>query len=264
MSFVGDVSASTLSSLWGQKMAKSTLTFELGGQVDIRRLEEGVSVFRRLVFALTAGAAVTWVVEDLHPGSVVTTLRGESEDLTTVEEIVDKYGEIGKALERHETPRQTHQINQAADAVRNLAASFEYVRFETPDADYTIYGNGQVPSQHATTSAIGTVTGRVQTLSNRAGLRFNLYDTVHDKAVACYLAQGQEELMREVWGRRARVSGRVSREVATGRPIAVRQIASVESLQEEAPGSYRSAKGAAPWQEGDLLPEEVIRQLRDA
>ena len=245
-------------------MSKSTLTFELGGQVDIRRLEEGVIVFRRLISALTAGAAITWVVEDLHLGSAVTTVRGEADDLTTVEKIVEKYGEIGKALERRETPLQSYQVNQAADAVRNLAASVEYVRFETPDADYTIYGNGQAACQPATTSAIGAVTGRVQTLSNRAGLRFNLYDTVHDKAVACYLAQGQEELMREVWGRPARVSGRVSREVATGRPIAVRQIASVELLQETAPGSYRLAKGAVPWQEGDPLPEEVIRRLRDA
>jgi hypothetical protein len=185
--------------------------------------------------------------------------------LTTVEKIVDKYGEIGKALERQEAPHYGSRITQAVNAVRNLAASVEYVRFETPDADYTIYDNGKVLSQPATMSAIGAVTGRVQTLSNRAGLRFNLYDTVHDKAVACYLAQGQEELMRKAWGRRTRVTGRVSREATTGRPIAIRQIADVEILQEDmAPRSYRLARGAVPWQEGDSLPEEIIRRLRDA
>ena len=119
-------------------------------------------------------------------------------------------------------------------------------------------------SQPSTTSAIGAVTGRVQTLSNRAGLRFNLYDTIHNKAVACYLSPGQEELMREAWDRRARVSGRVSREGGTGRPIAIRQILSVEILEDPAPGSYRLARGAVPWQEGDILPEDAVRLLRDA
>ena len=245
-------------------MAKSTLTFELGGQVNLGRLEEGISVFRRLVSALTSSAEVTWIVEDLQPGSAIATVRGEADDLTMVENIVDRYGEIGKALERQEAPRGGLRIRQAVDAVRNLAASIEYVRFETPDADYTIYGHGKVLSQPATMSAIGTVTGRVQTLSNRAGLRFNLYESIFDKAVACYLTQGQEESMREAWDRRARVSGRVSREAVTGRPIAIRQIAKVEVLEDAAPGSYRLAKGAVPWQEGDLLPEEAVRRLRDA
>ena len=245
-------------------MTKSTLTFELGGQVDIVRLEEGISVFRRLVSALTSGAKVTWIVEDLHPGSAVATVRGEADDLTTVEKIVDQYGEIGKALEHQEEPRYGSRITHAVNAVKNLASSVEYVRFETPDADYTIYGNGKSPGQPTTTPAIGAVTGRVQTLSNRAGLRFNLYESIFDKAVSCYLAQGQEELMREAWGRRARVTGWVSREVATGRPIAVRRIADVEILQDMATGSYRLAKGAVRWQDGDPLPEDVIRQMRDA
>ncbi len=184
--------------------------------------------------------------------------------MTIVEKIVDRYGEIGKALERQEAPRDGSRITQAVNAVRNLAASVEYVRFETPNADYTIYGNGKVLSQPATTSAIGAVTGRVQTLSNRAGLRFNLYEPIFDKAVSCYLPQGQVELMREAWDRRARVSGRVSREAATGRPIAIRQIVKVEVLEDAAPGSCRLARGAVPWQEGDLLPEEAVRRLRDA
>jgi hypothetical protein len=245
-------------------MAKTTLTFELGGQVDIDRLEKGITAFRQLIAALTTNTGVTWVVEDLRPGSVATTVRGEADDLAKVERIVDRFGEIGKALERHEDIRSGYRITQAANAIRALVESVEYVRFETPDADYTIYGNGRIQGQPSTTTAIGAVTGRVQTLSNRTGLRFNLYDTIHNKAVACYLSPGQEELMREAWDRRARVSGRVSREGATGRPIAIRQILGIEILEDPAPGSYRLARGAVPWQEGDMLPEDAVRLLRDA
>ena len=62
-------------------MAKTTLTFELGGQVDIDRLEKGITAFRQLIAALTTNTGVTWVVEDLRPGSVATTVRGEADDL---------------------------------------------------------------------------------------------------------------------------------------------------------------------------------------
>jgi hypothetical protein len=68
LTLIRDISANIPLALWGREMVKSTLTFELGGQVDIARLEEGVSVFRRLVSALTSRAKVTWIVEDLRPG----------------------------------------------------------------------------------------------------------------------------------------------------------------------------------------------------
>ncbi len=253
-----------LGQLLEREMAKSTLTFELGGRIDIGQLAEGITFFRRLIAALAVNENVEWVVEDLQPGSTTITVHGEADSPAKIERIVDLYGDLGQVLERREDPHYSPSINRIANEIQNLARTVEYVRFGTPDADYTIYGNGKLSGLPATTSAIGTVTGRVQTLSNRAGLRFNLYDTVHDKAVACYLTQGQEEIMREAWGRRAKVSGRISREVATGRPIAVRQIADVELLQEASSGSYRLARGAAPWQEGDHLPEEAIRRLRDA
>ena len=127
-----------------------------------------------------------------------------------------------------------------------------------------MHDKGNNPVQPDTTVAIGAVTGRVQVLSNRGGLRFNMYDTVHDKAVSCYLKQGQEDLMREAWGQRAMVSGEVTRDKATGRPITIRQIMNLEILEETVAGSYHEARGAVPWEPGDALPEDVIRRLRDA
>lgn len=247
-------------------MAGNTLTFELGGRIDIDDLANGIAAFRRLVAALTPqSAGVTWVVEDLQPGSAITTLRGESADPTAVERIVDNYGKIGAALARHEDLAQFNQrARSAANAIRDLTGTTEYVRFQTQDGDYTIYRNGHTPARLAPTVSIGAITGRVQTLSNRGSLRFNLYDTLHDKAVACYLAAGQEEIMREVWGRRATVMGRVSRDAETGRPIAIRQIVDVKPLADPTPGSYRQARGAVPWQPGDKLPEDIIRELREA
>lgn len=142
----------------------------------------------------------------------------------------------------------------------------EYVRFETPTGDYTISDNGDALPRRTMLVSIGAISGRVQTLSNRRSLRFNMYDTVHDKAVACYLQPGQEELMREAWGRRARVTGKVSRDSDSARPVAIRQILDIEILEDVAPGSYRRARGAAPWSAaggGDEMPEDIIRRIRD-
>ena len=204
-------------------------------------------------------------MEDLRPGSAVATLRGEADDPSKVEQIVEEYEKVGSALARHEDLwTYNRQITGAATAIRDLALTVEYVRFETPDEDHVIYGDGRTDVEVATKISIGAVTGRVQILSNRTGLRFNLYDEVQDKAVACYLASGQEDLMRKAWDRRARVSGNVSREATTGRPIAVRHIMRVEILEDIAPGSYRRARGAVPWKPDYKMPEEIVRQLRDA
>ncbi len=245
-------------------MAGHTLTFEMGGRVEMGQFQQGIAHFTQLVAALTQGTGVRWVIEDLHPGSAVVTLRGEAEDAAKVERIVGEYDSIGRALERREDLHYSLEVNRAAQAVSNLANTFEYVRFETLSGDYTISGNGAEPPHRALAVSIGAISGRVQTLSNRGSLRFSLYDTVHDKAVGCYLQPGQEESMREAWGRLARVSGSVSRERDSGRPVAVRQILDFEILKDIAPGSYRLARGAVPWKPGDQMPEDVIRQLRDA
>ena len=245
-------------------MANDTLTFAMGGRVEIKQFQEGITRFQQLVSALTGTTGVSWVVEDLQPGSAVTTLRGEADVPSEVEKIVHDYDSIGKALERRESLQYNQRVNRAAEAIRVVAQSVEYVRFETPTGDYTIVGNGTAAPDRDLVVSIGAITGRVQTLSNRGGLRFNLYDTIHDKAVGCYLQPGQEELMREAWGRRARVSGRVSRESDSGRPVAIRQILDIELLADVAPGSYRLARGAVPWQPGDEMPEDTIRRLRDA
>ena len=248
-------------------MAESTITFELGGRVDLNGFAEGVAAFRRLVAALTPRrAGIVWVIDDLQPGSATTTLRAEKGQPKAIAQVVTDYEKIGAALAagRQDLLAVGYRVNRAAATIKNLADTMEYVRFQTPDNDYTIYPDGDRRAGPTATVSIGVVTGRIQTLSNRNGLRFNLYDAVHDKAVACYLGAHQTELIREAWGCRAAITGRITREAQTGRPIAIRQITDIETLGEPAPGSYRQARGAVPWQPGDLLPEDAIRRLRDA
>ena len=247
-------------------MSEHTITFELGGRVDLDGFEQGVAAFRRLVAALTPRrAGVLWVIDDLQPGSATITLRAETGSDFVIARIIADYENIGDVLAQNEHPMSaSKRVKSAADKVKSLTEFVEYVRFQTPDQDFTIYPNGDHRARPTATVSIGVVTGRIQTLSNRNGLRFNLYDTIHDKAVACYLAPHQTELIREAWGCRAAITGHITREAQTGRPITIRQITDIETLAEPAPGAYRQARGAVPWQPGDLRPKDAIRRLRDA
>ena len=248
-------------------MSKTTLTFELGGRVELKEFEEGIRLFTRLVSNLTPRRGVAWVVEDLQPGSALVTLRGESDDPAKVEQVIAEYEGVGSALSQHENLRHTKtRVIQAAHAIADFVGPREYVRLGTPNQDYIVYGNRVTDDKAhiAPDVSIGAITGRVQTLSSRSGLRFNLYDTVHDRSVACYLGTGQEEIMREAWGNRATVIGRVSRDPLTGKPISIRDIRQVNVLENVAPGAYRQARGAVPREPGDILPEEAIRLVRDA
>ena len=245
-------------------MPDANITFELGGRVDIKQMSEGIAAFNHLIEALTGREEIKWLVVDLQSGSAIATLRPECENPAVSERIIQDYKNVGKALQNKEEIPGNNRVKSAAESIRKLVDSVEYLRLEAVGEDFYIYENGGSSPKPLTTTAVGSVTGRVQTLSDRGSLRFNLYDTIHDKSVSCYLTQGQEELMRVAWGRRAMVSGRVTREIETGRPITIRGILDVQILEEVADGSYRDARGAVQWQQGDKLPEDAIRKLRDA
>ena len=112
--------------------------------------------------------------------------------------------------------------------------------------------------------AYGGVTGRIQTLSSRGGLRFTLFDTLFDRAVSCYLAEGQEELMRDVWGRMAVVEGLVTRDRVTGRPQVIRGVRRVAIVREADPDAYLASRGVLREGTARRSPEEAIRELRSA
>lgn len=253
-------------------MASDTITIAFNGDVSLQVFANQVQHFRTLILALSAeaGAHIEWIVDDLQPGSAIATIRGHSPDMAKVEQVVRAYGVVGKALETHQViPFPTRVEKPARDLVRVLqvpARRIQSIRFETPEEDATIVPPSvpvaAVPSRIST--AYGAVEGRVQTLTSRGSLRFVLYDSLNDKPVSCYLAEGQEDLMRGIWGQLAMVEGMVSRDPLTGRAVSIRRVRGVEPVKEVVPGSYRHARGLVPFDPDDPKPEELIRRMRDA
>ena len=243
---------------------RDTLTFTVQGRIEIADLDVAIQKFHRLVKALTPKkAGVSWLVEELSASSAIATLRGEANDISVVEEVVDSYEEIGESLQRGVplSSRFSKTVLKAAEDLAGMAVG-RGVRLSTPDREFLLSANGADPKEEGKVVSLGVVTGRIEMLSSRSGLRCNLYDSVFDKAVECFLNEGQEERMREAWGRRAIVSGRVSRG-PSGRPLSIHAISGIEVLPEIEPGTFRQARGVLPWKPGQETGDLTVRRLRD-
>lgn len=180
-------------------------------------------------------------VTELEAGSAIMTARGVG-DPEAAASASGTFINVGKALERRELDALPERVRAEARAIISVMdGGVEAVRFETAVADATIRSlaeafaaTGAPAMGTSQPVAYGGVTGRVQTLSSRRALRFTLYDTLFDRAVSCYLAEGQEELMRDVWGRMAVVEGLVTRDrqdvPRTAMPAVLRALAALREL----------------------------------
>ena len=257
-------------------MADDTLILSLHGEVTLTAFADAIEHWRGLIDAISrevSGKEITWIISDLAPGSATVTARPRDAN-EQVLPVRDAYTDVGRALSKG-------LIDTLAPAVRAEARALtaviyepiDYMRFETAEFDAIItYNYDELLRQQVTATAevvevpaaFGGVQGRIQTLTNRGGLRFTLYDTLHDKAVGCYLAEGQEESMRDLWGRLAVVEGAVTRDIRSGRPLAVRHIRNVSGVREVTPDAFFDARGVIRRDTADIRePEALIADSRD-
>lgn len=262
-------------------MTTDTITLMLEGDVPLESFAEAMKAFSGLVLALSReeGGGIEWTIEDLAPGSALATIRGRSNKPERVERVVRSYVQIGRTLQRGESIQRPHSISRPALRLGKIIGErVKSIRFETPEEEAIVSTRPSSRSLSnllttnseeafevtAGTSSIvgyGAIEGEVETLSKRHGLRFTLYDSLNDRAVSCYLQPGQEEKMRDVWGKRAIVEGWVSRDATDGHPIAIREVVNVIPIYEE--GDYIQGRGILPLKPNSDFPEDRIRRLRD-
>ncbi len=272
-------------------MPDNTVTLVLDGDVPLVEFAKAIANFNELVAALSAEvghSSLDWVIQDLSYSSALASALaiGPPQDIDSV---IVAYGEVGTALETDAPIKYQEPVRTAAKKLISISdARIKVVRLQTakteamvsiaPQPQPDVVGEAQAlelkpgpvlvpassmkifPHQHA----FGAVRGRIQTLTNRGGLRFTLYDLLYDKAVSCYFEEGKQELIRDMWGRMAIVEGLVSRDPQSGRPISIRRVGNITPVIEPQDSlDYRDALGAAPSLSG-LSPEEAIRKIRDA
>jgi hypothetical protein len=260
------------------EVAVDTVTLELSGDVSLDDFSDAMRHLRGLLAALTrevaGNAEIVWTVDALEAGSALTAVRGRPVDvrrMEDVEDVVRAYGAVGVAIQEGDRLSYSEAVKREADGLTSLInGRVSAIRFETPETEAlvnapTTEDRPSRVSQPDKFSAYGAVEGRVQTLSNRGGLRFTLFDVLNDRAVSCYFAESFDvDVMRGVWGRRAIVEGMVTRDGRTGRALTIRRVTDVVLRPEGERDDYTQARGAMRGAWADLTPEQVVRQMRDA
>jgi hypothetical protein len=284
-------------------MTVDTITIVLDGEIPFGDFARTINSFYELIKALSDEVGtpdLDWVLDDLQVSSAFATARASS-DPKAAEKVAIAYGDVGGALESDTPMNHSDRVRAAANKVISINdPRVRSVRFETPIREVTVkprrerapdsiapladvppYPSSIVqpapllvpelpprPLAKLTVAlppALGGIQGRVQALSNRGGLRFTIYDLLYDKAVGCYVADGKEELLRNMWGKLAIVEGLVTRDPVTGRPLSIRQVRNITPVSELSPDmrfEYTQARGILP--NYDLSPEDAIRRIRDA
>lgn len=250
-------------------MRDNTLTLAIDGEITSAQFAQAMTNLDKLVRAITAEVGanrdVEWVIDDLQKSSAVATLRAVTDRPEKAAQAIQAYEQVGRALSEGLQPPFSKKIDDRARALVGIIDdNITSIKFETARYDVLITTAPPAIAARAISDAYGAVEGRIQTLTNRTSLRFTLYDTLHDKAVSCYLDAGQEERMRDLWGKMAVVEGLISRSPDSGRPLTIRSITRIERTPEELEGDYTRAIGVISIPEGAPMPEEVIRRMRDA
>ena len=256
-------------------MAKDEITLALNGDVTLGDFSTAVAEFLNLVKGLESdmspGKPIDWFIVGLEAGSAIATIQGcpvEGTEPADVERVVDAYMDVGRSIQQG---KQLSYSNDTKKAARNLLKVIDgritSLRFENIESDVEVFRTPEIFTQVQQPVkleiSLGAVRGRVQSMTNRGSLRFTVYDLIDDRAISCYLTPGNEEMMRESWGRVAMVEGMVHRDPETGRATTVRNVQEIRIIHEGKPGEWREALGAAKGFLGDDLPEDVIRRARD-
>ena len=253
-------------------MANDTVLLGLEGPINLNELAMAARRFSDLMTAITqevgGGGRVRWVVSELHGGSMQVAAKGEvrrPSNLYYVERAARTYIEVGKNLQSGNVLKFPEKVRKPAELLHEMIERRNHPgRFENTEETAVILPfTRQATPEELITKAHGAIEGKIQTVSSRGNLHFTLYDVMNDRAISCYLDEGREEMLRDLWGKRVTVEGVLTRDAMTGRPLTIRQISKVSPLEPRF-GTYRNALGASPWYLSEIKPEVAIRKVRDA
>ena len=248
-------------------MREDEVRLQIGGEVTVELLSAALTAFTAALSAAEAShdARIRWVVADLDYGSAVALVRAVPDDDRSeklVPRVCLSLVETGRAVADGVTDAALPTTRHLTKLQR-LAGEKQQVTIECASAAVEFApGRSAEPASTETDRfrSLGTVRGRVEMLSHRRGLHFSLYDLVDDAAVTCYPASDMEAVIRDAWGRLADVTGTVRRDPVTDGPRSIRDIASVDLVEEGSRTAYRSARGVLKTRE----PAEVlVRRMRD-
>jgi hypothetical protein len=250
-------------------MNDNTVVIKLIGIIPLDKYHKAVANFAGFVNALTETVATTdkidWQVTDLHYGSAYMQISAFSTNQSAVREVIAAYGVATRAAATKEPIPYPLSVRSPLEALTNLIdGRITSIEFHTVSQQVTVTSPPPATVESSTKwNALGSVRGKVQTLSERSSLFFNLYDNLFDDAVRCTMKWEQREMMRDIWGKEVIVTGTVTRNPTTGRPVTIQDVIDIEIINLTPLDSYRQVRGILAYHPNDLPSEERIRRLRD-
>ena len=253
-------------------MADDLVTFRLDGEVTIDKLSEAFVRFSAVLDALheSRGANVRWVLAALDYGSAAATAQAvplDSDAERHIPLMCDDYLQAARQVASGDIDPERPLLRVVRE-LTEVANESNPVVFETGDDEVifvapaaTLAAASLDEVQPQTTKSLGAVRGRVEMLSQRNTLRFSIYELVSDRVVSCYPHPDYKDVMREAWGHVADVTGTITRDAATGRPLSIRRVTQVDVVDEGTPDGYLRARGMLRSTEP---AERAVRRLRDA
>lgn len=262
-------------------MIKQSYTLQLDGSVSLERFTQALDAWRDTIAAvsLTVGAEhiLSTRIDDLSGGSAIVNVEVTFDSEQPAEVFNRDYDLVGFRARGDNVVDFPTAYREPVEKLRRVAGldggEGMVIASETADtlispslsvAESSLEALESAPKYGQLSDTFGTVTGRLQSLTSRGGLRVVVYDDLFDRPVRCNLTQSQHENMRDLWDHSVIVQGTLRRDPRTGRPLSVKEVVNIYERKEPMDKyAWMKAKGAMRKVRPDLSSEELIRQARN-
>ena len=251
-------------------MGEDCVKIHVGGELPVDKLSEVFARFSQVLDALSEShsADVRWVIAGLDYGSASALARAvprDDEAQRRIPAMCDDYTDAARRVQDGNADRtfllhrQMRELLVLADDAHPIVVESGRQRVVV-EASVAPLALPAADGWEQDATSLGTVRGRVETLSRRKALSFSLYELTTDTPVRCFVVPGLEDTMRDVWGHIADVTGTVRRGAGTDRPLWIRRVTKVDRVDAGNPKGYLRARGAI---RTDEPAEVLVRRMRD-
>lgn len=249
-------------------MKKNQIALKLEGTVDLDEYAKAITAFNELVQALTKEVGdtdVVWSISDLEYGSAYVESQGYAPTFEPIERVVSAYHIVAGAIFSRETIPYSYPVVESArklasligeniSALSMLAGEHIATRIVQP-----IERVVKIEKVHS----VGILTGQVETLQRRRN-SFTLYDSIFDQGIQCFVNDDLIEQLRYAWGKEVSVTGNITRDPETGRPLEMRDVISIDVQDNDQDDVLQQAKGILLQYASPIPSEKRIQELRHA
>ncbi len=257
-------------------MVKKTYTVQLDGTVSLDRLTGALSAWESALHAIAENVGkahvISMTVEDLVVGSAIVEVSIEFDADTWADNFESGYEQYGRQI------RDGNVIDFPSNLKRPVTEIRKAAFLDGPNSLVLLSDRTEIMVDpvisHASLrmtatsppyfEAMGTVIGKLQSLTSRKALKATVYDSINDRAVRCVLSESDHEKARDLWDTEVVVEGVIRRDPRSGRPISIRKIRNI-GPQDKSIDRYAwmRARGALRHIHPEKTSEELIRLARN-